>query len=320
MASTSRKWTSSAAQDVCPHLGLKTDPQTCLRYPSQANFCHRANPPDSVRLQHQSQYCQRSQYVECEVFRRKQAGPLPADIRGRPSRRADRQRTWLTLPLAIIVLVGIGGLVWFGEARGALNVPGLQFFRGGGAPSPLPSTAAVIPPSPTPISTLALVFPAVVPTTTPTPTLETAIPPTYFDPSADTPTPVSTAESWCGHELDVPFGPGNKLLIHQLGGGDSLNKFEIVYRTSVAAIEGVNLQFRIPVPVNTVLVIPLDTTEVGSLPVFEPMQVSERNISIQTMAFKAESDLRAFEKYNGFGDRCRDFIGWIVAPRERPAP
>ena len=103
-----------------------------------------------------------------------------------------------------------------------------------------------------------------------------------------------------------------------MGGGDSLNRYEIVYRTSVRAIEGVNLEFRIPVPVNTILVIPLDTTEVGGLPIFAPLQVSERNTSIQTMAFKAKADLLAFEKYNGFDANCRDFIGWIVAPRERP--
>jgi hypothetical protein len=132
---------------------------------------------------------------------------------------------------------------------------------------------------------------------------ELTIQPTYFDTSADTPTPISTAGGWCGHALDVPFGRDTKLIIHRMGGGDSLNKFEITYRTSVKAIEGVNLQFRIPVPRETVLVIPLDTTEVGSLPVFEPMQVSENNIPIQTMAFKAKSDLLAFERYNGFDER-----------------
>jgi hypothetical protein len=120
--------------------------------------------------------------------------------------------------------------------------------------------------------------------------------------------------------MDVPFGPGNKLLIHKVGGGDSLNGYEINYRTSVEAITGVNLTFRIPVPRETVLVIPLDTLEVGGLPVFEPIQVSERNTPIETMAYKVSADLLSFEKYNGFDPSCRDFIGWVVAPRERPAP
>jgi hypothetical protein len=168
---------------------------------------------------------------------------------------------------------------------------------------------------------LAPLLPPALITSTALPTsADLAIQPTYSDPSADTPTPVSTAEGWCGHQLDVPFGGDTRLIIHRMGGGDSLNKFEITYRTSVKAIEGINLQFRIPVPRETVLVIPLDTTEVGSLPVFVPMQVSEHNIPIQTMAFKANSDLLAFEKYNGFDESCRDFIGWIIAPRGRPAP
>jgi hypothetical protein len=66
------------------------------------------------------------------------------------------------------------------------------------------------------------------------------------------------------------------------------------------------------------LVIPLDTLEVGGLPLFEPLQVSERNTPIETMAFKVSADLLSFEKYNGFDASCREFIGWVVAPRERP--
>jgi len=119
---------------------------------------------------------------------------------------------------------------------------------------------------------------------------------------------------------DVPFGPGNKLLIHQVGGGDSLNRYEIIYHTSVRAIEGVNLPFRIPVPRDTILVIPLDTTEVGDLPLFEPVLVSMRNTAIQTMAFKVRADLLAFEEYNA-STRAAGFH-WLGggSPREACAP
>lgn len=108
------------------------------------------------------------------------------------------------------------------------------------------------------------------------------------------------------------------MLLHKIGGGDSLNRYENLYGTSVAAIIGVNLPFPIPLRTDRVLVIPLDVMEVGNLPVFEPIQVSNRNTAIQTMAFKVSADLLAFEKYNDFDESCKDFIGWVVAPRERP--
>jgi hypothetical protein len=310
-----------AGQGLCPYLGLKADSETCLRFPSHANYCHRASPPDSVRLQFQADFCQTARHTECEVFRREKVGPLPSAIRGRPVAKTGAHGGTLILLLLIIVLAVVAGLVWFGETSGLLTVPGLEKYLGVAAPSS-PTTTVLPELSPTPASpTLGPLFPQDLITFTPVPTsADLAIQPTYFDPSADTPTPISTAGGWCGHELDVPFGRDPQLIIHRMGGGDSLNKFEITYRTSVKAIEGINLQFRIPVPRETVLVIPLDRTEVGSLPIFEPMQVSESNIPIQTMAFKAKSDLLAFERYNAFDESCRFFIGWVVAPRERPAP
>jgi len=225
------------------------------------------------------------------------------------------------LPVLLIIVALAGGLLWLGEANGVIDIPGLEPqvapAMSYGVPSPTagPSEPTAVAPTLAPASAPLLASPIPFSTST-----EAAIQPTYFDPSADTPTPVSTAQDWCGHQLDEPFGSKNKLIIHKVGGGDSLNRLEIIYKTSVQAIEGVNLHFRLPVPVNTVLVIPLNTTEVGSLPVFEPLQVSERNIPIQTMAFKAKADLLAFEEYNGFDATCRDFIGWVVAPRERPSP
>lgn len=153
----------------------------------------------------------------------------------------------------------------------------------------------------------------------PTPT-NFSITPTYSDPSPSTATPVSTPLGSCGHQLDQPFGPETKLLIHKVGGGDSLNRYEIMYRTSVEAIVGINYPFPIPLRSNRMLVIPLDQKDVGGLPVFEPYLVSNRNTAIQTMAFKVSADLLAFEKYNGFDESCQNFVGWVVAPRERPLP
>ena len=309
----------SALLGFCQHLGIKDDQRTSLAYPSAWNHCYLANPPETVRLEHQRQYCLSAAHVQCLVFRANKAGPLPQEIRGRHPSEPHRNRAGMIIPILLGILALAAGLVWFADAKGMLQIPGLPLPGGvsAGAPPAVPATV-----SPTPaLPTLLAVVPPLASTSTPQPTLaDLALEPTYFDSSAPTPTPITTAAGWCGHQMDVPFGPGNKLLIHKVGGGDSLNRYEITYRTSVKAIEGVNLTFRLPVPRETVLVIPLDTLEVGGLPVFEPMQVSERNTPIQTMAYKLSADLLAFEKYNGFDEGCRDFIGWVVAPRERPAP
>jgi hypothetical protein len=306
----------SALLGVCEHLGMKDDPRTSLAYPSVWNHCYLANPPETVRLEHQRAYCLSAAHVQCPVFQANKAAPLPQAIRGRHPPEPHRNRAGVIIPILLGLLALAAGLAWFAEAKGMLQIPGLPLPRAAstGAPSAVPATASPMP-------TLRVVVPPVVSTSTPQPTpADPAVEPTYFDSSAPTPTPITTSAAWCGHQMDVPFGPGNKLLIHKVGGGDSLNGYEITYRTSVKAIEGVNLTFRIPVPRETVLVIPLDTLEVGGLPVLEPMQVSERNTPIQTMAYKLSADLLAFEKYNGFDESCRDFIGWVVAPRARPAP
>jgi hypothetical protein len=304
---------------ACDYLGVKDDPRTCLAYASAWNYCHRANPPETVRLEHQRQYCLTTAHAECPVFRNSKAEPLPREIRGQHLSHVRRGRSALILPVSAIVLALAASAVWFAQAYGILKLPpfglpnlGLAF----SAPSPVTIPSPVATPSP-----LLPAIPPLFPSATSQPALPLpAASSTYSDLSPATVTPISTDPAVCGHELDQPFGPGDKLMIHKVGGGDSLNRFEILYHTSVKAIEGVNLQFRLPVPKETILIIPLDTTEIGDLPVFEPLQVSERNTPIETMAFKVDADLLAFEKYNGFDASCRDFIGWVVAPRERPAP
>lgn len=73
----------SPKTEICPHLGIEEDPQTCLAYPSHWNFCHRARPAAVVRLRHQRQACLSAAHVNCPVFVAGQAAPLPAGLRGR---------------------------------------------------------------------------------------------------------------------------------------------------------------------------------------------------------------------------------------------
>lgn len=304
----------------CLHLGLKDDPPTCLAFASNWNYCHHALPPESVKLEHQRQFCQTKKHVQCPVFQKDALAPLPRDVRGRHVPKSRRAKSQLLRPLTLTILALAAGTIWFGVASGLLG--GLRSQWLGTAPPAGPPGTAAAPASATAgLPTLAFMLPPVLGTSTSQPTAG-IYPSTheYMDPSPSTPTPVSTAAGVCGHQLDVPFGPGPQFIIHRVGGGDSLNRYEIVYNTSVAAIEGINLPYQIPVRADWVLVIPLDTTEVGDLPAFKPYLVSYRNTPIQTMAFKVSADLLAFEKYNGFDESCRDFIGWVLAPFQKLTP
>lgn len=307
-----------ATPGQCQHLGIKDDARTCLAFPSTWNYCHRATPPSSVRLDHQRQFCQSDHYLQCPMLQDRKNGPLPPEIRGRHVSANRRGRASRLLAVLIVVSALAALLAVWAGSRGLLGQPVQRMF-GGTAANATAMGETVASPSSEPLPALPPFPPlAAAPTSDPAPATMWTLP-TYFDPSPPTPTPVSTAPGACGHDLEEPFGPGAGLLLHKVGGGDSLNRYENLYETSVAAIIGVNLPFPIPLRTDRVLVIPLHAQEVGDLPVFEPVQVANRNTPIQTMAFKVSADLAAFEKYNDFDASCRDFIGWVVAPRERPA-
>lgn len=68
--------------EICPHLGVEEDTQTCLAYPSSWNLCHRARPAALVRLGHQRKICLSPAHVVCPVFQNEIRAPLPADLRG----------------------------------------------------------------------------------------------------------------------------------------------------------------------------------------------------------------------------------------------
>lgn len=312
----SRPSASGLPSDNCPHLGLRDDPQTCLAFPSNWNYCHRAIPPDSVRLEHQRRFCQNKGHENCPVWLWEKPGPLPADLRGKPVSKTRRRRARVGV-LVPIVLMGIAATVWFGFTKGLL----------GGPPQQLPTArptmasteaAATLTEVPGPLPTAQPFLPqADIASTSPATLSDFSVTREYSDLLAMTLTPGSTTPGVCGHQLDTPFGPGPQYIIHVVGGGDSLNRYENMFETSLGAIQGINEPFQIPVRKDSVLVIPLKTTNVAELPVFRPYLVSYRNTPIQTMAFKVAAQLDAFKKYNGFDDSCRDFMGWVLSPHER---
>lgn len=71
-----------AETQICPHLGVEDDRQTCLAYPSPWNLCYRSKPALLVRLSHQRRTCLLSFHQSCPVFQNPVTGPLPPELRG----------------------------------------------------------------------------------------------------------------------------------------------------------------------------------------------------------------------------------------------
>jgi hypothetical protein len=71
---------------VCPYLGLVTDSQTTLSFPSDSNLCYHAKPLASPNLEYQRLVCLKGRrHTLCPVFTRSEIAPLPPDIIGSPA-------------------------------------------------------------------------------------------------------------------------------------------------------------------------------------------------------------------------------------------
>jgi hypothetical protein len=66
----------------CPHLGLKTDPETWCTYASTRNYCHRATPAQSIPSDYQQLKCLSQSFLECPVYQSETTwrGPIPAAL------------------------------------------------------------------------------------------------------------------------------------------------------------------------------------------------------------------------------------------------
>jgi len=72
-----------ATVEICPHLGIEEDPQTCLGYPSPWNYCHRCKPISAVKISYQRTTCFSDAHTSCSVAANETTEPLPLELRGR---------------------------------------------------------------------------------------------------------------------------------------------------------------------------------------------------------------------------------------------
>jgi hypothetical protein len=146
----------------------------------------------------------------------------------------------------------------------------------------------------------------------PTPTIATS-----------TPIPKSTSAPTPQHyprELDSPIGNQFHFIIHQIKNGDSLNYYAARYKTSLEAIIRINYSLLIPLWVGSFIVIPVDLTEVVSMPYFQPFRLMTGAMTVAALAQELGTDFQKFIYFNDFDpDEVVMTRDWILVPRPDPA-
>lgn len=286
---------------ICPFLGTANDAETCSAYPSPRNYCHRARPVAVVDPQYQVTHCLTEWHSRCPVYARRDNGPLPKGL-GYHHKMPRRQTPMLWVGLFLVIAIGAWA-AWQFLLRPSSTIGLLMTDQAPLQPqsSSLATSATAIPPSVTVTPTRTEV--AIV-TTTQTPL-----------PSA---TPALTM--YCAYALEQPVNSyGITLVMHRVQVGESLPILADTYETSVAAIQAVNFFLPSPLWVDLVIVIPTSTSDVADLPVLEPVQVAEEDISLEELAEKLLVAPIALRTANNLDDSCRLFSGWLMVPRETPA-
>jgi hypothetical protein len=134
--------------NICPYLGLKTDPKTVLEFPSIGNHCHKAMPVAPVNAKHQEKYCLTAQYVDCPVFRRAEIQRIPTRVTD--SRvLARRRRFLLTVVLMTVVFSVVAvAVVVLRQNPGLIVAPTTQAAGLQEEPSATPSLLPTDTPAP----------------------------------------------------------------------------------------------------------------------------------------------------------------------------
>jgi hypothetical protein len=265
----------------CTYLGLEEDRETVAGFPSTRNLCYRPTPPCTVAEDHQRDYCLACEHVSCSAFTREPSNEHPT-LWTTPrlpflSRYRTSRSVWvLILATSLLVFfIPIGShLVKFPALAPQVGKVFLPIF----APSPTPSQP---PPSPT-----ALPKPAATPTLPATPSLTPR--PTL------TPSPTAVP----GFALETPALENPRLVLHKVVAGEGFTIIAAIYKTSEAAIRQINIYSSGPLWLGSVIVLPLDQTNIDSLPVFEVYQITKDNLTLESLAQEHNLSLELLCKYN----------------------
>lgn len=282
---------------ICPHLGIAEDPQTSLAYPSEWNLCQRSRPALSARLDHQRTTCLLPGHTACPVFLSEDLKPLPAHLRKSQPSHGSRKWVWL---FVVMVLIGLG--LWVAWR----SSPGLAMLF---PDKPVSFETAQ------PASTQAS-YPVAI-TLSPVPTVRSTLSQATSSPPTSTPVQVatSTPEKNCGYALEEGIElEQHSLILHQVTYGESLDMLALNYDTSLQAIQALNYFLPTPLWADIVVIIPVGSTEVDDLPIFEPVLVTEPVISLDLLS-RQMSELEGSLVSATLDADCPAYAGWVLVTR-----
>ena len=310
--------------NTCPFLGLSDDTTSHMAFTSPDNICHQCKPFVQIKLEHQNDYCLDVNFSNCPVYVNGAGKRMPVDLiyDGRADQQSapmDRRILWAGVVLAIIFAMIV--LFFFTQSKSRReNLPtnplGINAAQSltviADSPSSSPTSSPLIPSSLISSPEISTTLPLQTASITPFPTL-TSIP-TATQAVSSTFTPTSTQIP--PYSLELPIGNGQLYLIHKVVNGENLSTLTETYQTSLEAILAVNSTLAIPIRIDSLVIIPLKNKNPQGLPKLEPYQVTQNEITPETLAEQLKTDSALFKSLNNFEDGEKLNIGnWVLVPR-----
>ena len=282
----------------CTYLGLVDDNETAAGFPSERNLCYRKKKPIIISFDHQIEYCLTTCQDGCPYFQEKEL-----------SSRAANQNSFKWIAWVLLAMLLLTGIMIYSQSYRKNNLASgySEILSRINLPSPsveiisvaittkypkTTATAGIIEKSSTPICNGNC--------QTPSPTVSI---PTL------TPEPVKV------YALDTIIEGSPEILIHRMEEGEGLTKLAELHQTSAESIQRINYHLPIPAWVGWVIVIPLNTVEVSSLPAFETYQVEGSRLTLRLLAQLRDLNLEDLSRYNQVGpDDLLPMDGWLLIP------
>lgn len=313
---------SLSADEVkrCPHLGLRDDPATAHGFPSSWNYCHGVKPIAPPSLAQQREVCLTTGYASCPALAAGQKKSLPKDLRWREvGARRKLIGRWIIVVVSLTLLI-MGGLIFSGYwvPSWVENAPVSVWISG-----VIPQKTTTNTPTVAPAVVIETDTPTVVierSTVTPEKSIASETPTPSKEDIAATQTKIALA-SRCAYPLESPFDSvRGQFLFHEVFAGESMTILTERYETTQSAIDAVNYFLPSPLWAEHVIVIPLNTTNIGGLTSFKPVLLDEEDISVEELAQKLLVSSADLIEFNQLDPSCRSFHGWVIVPAEKINP
>jgi hypothetical protein len=287
--------------NICPFLGLPTDWQTAMDYPSWQNFCRLAKPPAAPAESYQREFCLSNIYTQCHLYPGDLAPSIPPAGTGEPVRTRKRNPLWLWIVAGLVAVIAITLILWQIIYRVI----------------PAASTSAFIPAVSSTLQSEATAAIPSQPVPTVEPTLEVQ---QQFSPLIEiTAEPAATAGP--PHLLETPFGVDRQFLLHQVSSGEDLISIASTYQTSVEAIRAVNFNMPQELWVGTTIIIPFGQMDAAGMTPMTAYEIPSDGISIETLALEKRVDPEALTALNSRpGSYLFQTGEWVILPLSLTTP